>query len=151
MLSNVFSGWVLRVSISTALVTGSPTCRRLACSFNRPHLSLDRSDADLSRWDFDTTANERLYEPRCQAPCSSNDARGRPTPVTLLIYWSSRQQQTSSTFRSVPFLNVVTLFFVDAPLYVIKSIQQTCSLLEPGGILMIWDLCCVPRPGGAGI
>ena len=75
------------------------------------------------------------------------------------IHWWSHQQSTSSTFRQVSFPDVVprlsdtfhldegdffklfaswsyivTLFFIDTSLNVIKTIQHIYSLLEPGGV-----------------
>ena len=75
------------------------------------------------------------------------------------IHWWSHQQSTSSTFRQVSFPDVVprlsdtlhldegdffnvsagwpyivTLFFIDTSLNVIKIIQHIYSLLDPGGI-----------------
>jgi len=75
------------------------------------------------------------------------------------IHWWSHQQSTSSTFRQVSFPDtvprlsdtfhldegdffdtfagwsyVVTLFFIDTSLNVIKTIQHIHSLLEPGGV-----------------
>ena len=75
------------------------------------------------------------------------------------IHWWSHQQSTSSTFRQVSFPDalprlsdafyldegdffdifsgwsyVVTLFFIDTSLNVIKTVQHIYSLLDPGGI-----------------
>ena len=75
------------------------------------------------------------------------------------VHWWSHQQSTSSTFRQVSFpdtlprlsdtfhLNegdffdtfpgwsyVVTLFFIDTSLNVVKTIQHIYSILDPGGI-----------------
>ena len=75
------------------------------------------------------------------------------------IHWWSHQQSTSTTFRQVTFPDVVprlsntfhldggdffnapagwsyivTLFFIDTSLNVIKTIQHIYSLLEPGGV-----------------
>jgi hypothetical protein len=75
------------------------------------------------------------------------------------IHWWSHQRSTSSTFRQVSFPDVVprlsdtfhlaegdffklsaswsyvvTLFFIDTSLNVIKTIQHIYSLLEPGGV-----------------
>jgi hypothetical protein len=75
------------------------------------------------------------------------------------IHWWSHQQSTSTTFRQVSFPDVVprlsdtfhlhegdffrlfsrwsylvTLFFIDTSLNVIKTIQHIHSLLEPGGV-----------------
>ena len=75
------------------------------------------------------------------------------------LHWWSHQQSASSTFRQVSFPDVVprlsdtfhldegdffdassgwsyivTLFFIDTSLNVIKTIQHLYSLLEPGGV-----------------
>ena len=75
------------------------------------------------------------------------------------IHWWSHQQSTSSTFRQVSFPDVVprlsdtfhlyegdffdafsgwsyvvTLFFIDTSLNVIKTVQHIYSLLDPGGV-----------------